>query len=188
MGARDPQARQPGGLAALLRLHGGNLAAFGYIAGEKIIGISKLIRLVRLFARPFTVQEWLGREIADALVEVMDPLGVAVHLEASHLCTQMRGVREEHSQTVTTFWRGALDDDPAIRHAFLRQVEARSLWHLLSAGRSRAGRDPRLAHMLRASLARRSVTSCSPSSATTSGRSSSRACSSRVDRLRTNGS
>jgi riboflavin biosynthesis pyrimidine reductase len=77
------------------------------IAGEQIIGISKLTRLVRLFARRFTVQERLGEQIADALVTLIQPRGVAVHLSASHLCTQMRGV-EEHSRTVTTFWRGAL--------------------------------------------------------------------------------
>ncbi|HEX5468217.1 MAG TPA: GTP cyclohydrolase I FolE [Gaiellaceae bacterium] len=109
-----------------LPFHG--FAHVSYIAGDRIIGISKLTRLVRLFARRFTVQERLGREIADALVEVMEPLGVAVHLEAAHLCTQMRGVREEHSRTVTTFWRGVFDDDPPIRHAFLHQVEARNPW------------------------------------------------------------
>lgn len=109
-----------------LPFHG--FAHVGYIAGERIIGISKLTRLVRLFSRRFTVQERLGREIADALVEVMEPLGVAVHLEAEHLCTQMRGVREEHSRTATTFWRGVFDEDPAIRHAFLGQVEARNPW------------------------------------------------------------
>jgi GTP cyclohydrolase I len=109
-----------------LPFHG--FAYVSYIAGERIIGISKLTRLVRLFARRFTVQERLGKQVADALVEVMEPLGVAVHLEAAHLCTQMRGVREEHSHTATTHWRGAFYDDPAIRHAFLRQVEARNPW------------------------------------------------------------
>jgi GTP cyclohydrolase IA len=109
-----------------LPFHG--FAHVGYIPGERIIGISKLTRLVRLFSRRFTVQERLGREIADALVEVMEPLGVAVHLEAEHLCTQMRGVREEHSRTAATFWRGVFDEDPAIRHAFLGRVDARNPW------------------------------------------------------------
>ena len=76
-------------------------AYIGYIAHEEIIGISKLTRLVRLFARRFTVQERLGEQIADGLVSLVAPRGVAVHLEASHLCTHMRGV-EEHSRTVTT--------------------------------------------------------------------------------------
>jgi GTP cyclohydrolase I len=104
-----------------LPFHG--VAHVGYIAGDEIIGISKLTRIVRLFARRFTVQERLGEQIADALVELIDPRGVAVHLAASHLCTQMRGV-EEQSRTVTTFWRGAFED-PALRSEFLYEVRAR---------------------------------------------------------------
>src|SRR5665811_1311698 len=79
-------------------------AYIGYIAHEEIIGISKLTRLVRLFARRFTVQERVGVQIADTLVGLMKPHCVAVHLQAEHLCTQMRGVREEHSNTVASFW------------------------------------------------------------------------------------
>jgi GTP cyclohydrolase I len=94
------------------------------VAGEQIIGISKLTRLVRLFARRFTVQERLGEQIADTLVELIAPQGVAVHLEASHLCTQMRGV-EEHSRTVTTVWQGAFRD-PDLRREFLQHVGSRS--------------------------------------------------------------
>jgi GTP cyclohydrolase IA len=104
-----------------LPFHG--VAHVGYIPGEEIIGISKLTRLVRLFARRFTVQERLGEQIADGLVELIRPRGVAVHLAASHLCTQMRGV-EEQSRTVTTFWRGAFED-PALRAEFLHEVRAR---------------------------------------------------------------
>ena len=80
-------------------------AHVGYVAGDRIIGISKLTRLVRLFARRFTVQERLGEQIADTLEDLVDAEGVAVRLEASHLCTQMRGV-EERSRTTTTTWRG----------------------------------------------------------------------------------
>ena len=93
----------------------------GYVAGDQILGISKLTRLVRLFARRFTVQERLGEQIADALVDLVSPRGVGVHLEASHLCTQMRGV-EEHSRTITTFWRGAFDEEPELRREFLHEV------------------------------------------------------------------
>ena len=100
------------------------VAHLGYVAGDEIIGISKLTRLVRVFAKRFTVQERLGEQIADTLVELIAPDGVAVHLEASHLCTRMRGV-EEHSATVTTFWRGAFED-PALRLEFLTQVHART--------------------------------------------------------------
>jgi GTP cyclohydrolase IA len=98
-------------------------AHIGYIAGDRIIGLSKLTRLVRLFARRFTVQERLGEQIADTLVELVSPRGVAVHLEASHLCTQMRGV-EEHSRTITTFWRGGYED-PDLRREFLYEARAR---------------------------------------------------------------
>lgn len=72
-------------------------AYVGYIAHEHILGLSKLTRLVRLFARRFTVQERIGQQLADALEQILEPHGVAVHLEAVHLCTQMRGVREIES-------------------------------------------------------------------------------------------
>ena len=100
-----------------LPFHGS--AYLGYIPHERIIGLSKLTRLVRLFARRFTVQEWMGRSIADALFDLMEPHGVAVYLEAEHLCTQMRGVREEHSRTVTTFWRGTYEENADLRREFL---------------------------------------------------------------------
>jgi len=97
-------------------------AHIGYIASERIIGISKLTRLVRLFARRFTVQERLGEQIADALVDLIEPVGVAVHLEATHMCTRMRGV-EEASRTITTFWRGAFQE-AELRREFLHEVRS----------------------------------------------------------------
>jgi len=103
-----------------LPFHG--VAHVGYVAHENIIGISKLTRLVRVFARRFTVQERIGQQVADALVELMQPHGVAVHLEAVHLCTQMRGVREEGSSTWTSFWRGTYEEDPELRRSFLQAV------------------------------------------------------------------
>ena len=99
------------------------VAHIGYIAGEQIIGISKLTRLVRVYSRRFTVQERLGEQIADALEQLIAPRGVAVHLDASHLCTRMRGV-EEDSHTVTTFWRGA-SRDAELRREFLDEVRSR---------------------------------------------------------------
>jgi GTP cyclohydrolase IA len=93
-------------------------AYVGYIAHEHIIGISKLTRLVRLFARRFTVQERVGQQIADALDGMLAPHGVAVYLEAHHLCTQMRGVHETSSLTRTTFWRGEYDQNAALRSEF----------------------------------------------------------------------
>lgn len=98
------------------------VAHIGYIADTRIIGISKLTRLVRLFARRFTVQERLGEQIADGLVSLIAPRGVAVHIEATHLCTSMRGV-EEHSKTITTFWRGDFED-PELRREFLLEVRS----------------------------------------------------------------
>jgi GTP cyclohydrolase I len=97
-------------------------AYVGYIAGGRIIGISKLTRLVRLFARRFTVQERLGEQIADGLASLIAPRGIAVYLEASHLCTHMRGV-EESSRTATTVWRGEFAD-PDLRREFLAEVRA----------------------------------------------------------------
>lgn len=93
-------------------------AYVGYIAHEHIIGISKLTRLVRLYARRFTVQERMGRQIADTLEAMLQPHGVAVYLEAHHMCTQMRGVGETASLTRTTFWRGEYDNNEALRSEF----------------------------------------------------------------------
>ena len=93
-------------------------AYVGYIAHEHIIGISKLTRLVRLFAKRFTVQERIGQQIADTLEAMLEPHGVAVYLEAHHLCTEMRGVRAIAPLTRTTFWRGAYDTNPDLRAEF----------------------------------------------------------------------
>jgi len=109
-----------------LPFHG--FAHVGYVSHERIIGLSKLTRLVRMFARRFTVQERLGEQIADALTELMEPHGVAVHLEAVHLCTQMRGVREEHSKTVTSIWRRGYTDNPELRREFLAELRNRNPW------------------------------------------------------------
>jgi GTP cyclohydrolase I len=106
-----------------LPFHG--VAHVAYIAGPEIIGISKLTRLVRLYARRFTVQERVGEQIADTLVELVEARGVAVHLEAAHLCTQMRGVAEEGSRTVTTFWRGLYNEHAELRTEFLAEVRSR---------------------------------------------------------------
>ena len=93
-------------------------AYVGYIAHEDIIGISKLTRLVRLFAKRFAVQERIGHQIADGLETMLHPHGVAIYLEAHHLCMEMRGVREVAPLTRTTVWRGHYADDPALRAEF----------------------------------------------------------------------
>lgn len=94
-------------------------AYIGYIAHENIIGISKLTRLVRLFAKRFTVQERIGQQIADALETMLNPHGIAVYLKAHHLCVSMRGVRETAPQTRTTTWRGEYAQHAALRREFL---------------------------------------------------------------------
>ena len=101
-------------------------AYVGYIAHEHIIGISKLTRLVRLFAKRFTVQERIGQQIADTLDAMLHPHGVAVYLEAHHLCTQMRGVREISPLTRTTFWRGELRERPRAAERVLHRLRART--------------------------------------------------------------
>jgi GTP cyclohydrolase IA len=94
-------------------------AFVGYVAHEHIIGISKLTRLVHLCAKRFTVQERIGQQIADVLEAMLEPHGVAVYLQARHMCTQMRGVREVEPVTRTTYWRGVYDSTSALRQEFL---------------------------------------------------------------------
>jgi GTP cyclohydrolase IA len=95
-------------------------AYVGYIAHENIIGISKLTRLVRLFARRFAVQERIGQQIADTLETMLHPHGVAVYMSAHHLCMEMRGVRERAPMTRTTVWRGHYAEDPGLRAEFFQ--------------------------------------------------------------------
>ena len=94
-------------------------AYVGYIPHEHIFGLSKLNRVVHLYAKRFAVQERIGRQIADTLTAVLQPHGVAVYLEAHHLCVEMRGVRENTPATRTTHWRGNYENDPALREEFL---------------------------------------------------------------------
>jgi GTP cyclohydrolase I len=101
-------------------------AFVGYVAHEEIIGISKLTRLVRLFARRFTVQERMGDQIADALDALVHAHGVAVYLEAHHLCTQMRGVREMQAKTRTAVWRGEYANSADMRNEFFALTGVRS--------------------------------------------------------------
>jgi GTP cyclohydrolase I len=93
-------------------------AWIGYVAHDQILGISKLTRLVRVVAQRFGVQERMTHQIADALAELVGAHGVAVRLEADHLCTQMRGVHEDASTTRTTAYRGVYQADPALRAEF----------------------------------------------------------------------
>jgi GTP cyclohydrolase I len=93
-------------------------AYVGYVAHDQIIGISKLTRLVRVVTRRFGVQERMTHDIADGLTSMLRPHGVAVYLEAHHLCTQMRGVREHDPMTRTTAYRGTYVEQAALRQEF----------------------------------------------------------------------
>jgi GTP cyclohydrolase IA len=94
-------------------------AYVGYIANEKILGISKLTRLVRLYTKRFAVQERIGYQIADTLEVMMKPYGVAVFIRAKHMCVEMRGVREISPATRTTVFRGEYAQEPSLRAEFL---------------------------------------------------------------------
>jgi GTP cyclohydrolase I len=93
-------------------------AYIGYVAHEGIIGISKLTRLVRVLTRRFGVQERMTHQIADELERMIEPHGVAVYLEAHHLCTQIRGVRELGPKTRTTAYRGIYAERSDLRSEF----------------------------------------------------------------------
>lgn len=94
-------------------------AHVAYLPRGRIIGLSKIPRVVDLFARRLQVQERLTDEIADALMEVLEPYGVGVVIEAHHLCMMMRGVEKQHSKTVTSALRGSFLDGKT-RDEFLR--------------------------------------------------------------------
>jgi GTP cyclohydrolase IA len=100
----------------LLPFHG--VAHVGYVPGERILGLSKLARVVELFARGLQVQERLTQQVADWLDEQLDPKGVGVVLEAEHLCMSLRGVRAQGSHTVTSAVHGLLRDDGRSRQEF----------------------------------------------------------------------
>ena len=94
------------------------VAHVGYLPGERILGLSKLARVVELFARDLQVQERLTKQVADWLQEHLDPKGVGVVLEAEHLCMSLRGVQASGSRTVTSALKGLLREDSRSRAEF----------------------------------------------------------------------
>ena len=95
-------------------------AHVAYIPNGKILGLSKIPRIVDVYARRLQVQERLTEQIAEGLCRVLNPSGVGVVIEAYHLCMMMRGVEKQNSKTITSSLRGAFREDPKTRDEFLR--------------------------------------------------------------------
>jgi GTP cyclohydrolase IA len=100
-------------------------AHVAYLPQGKVIGLSKIARIVDVFARRLQVQERLTRQVAEAIDEVIRPQGVAVIMEAQHLCMMMRGVEKQRSMTVTSAMLGVFKTQPQTRNEFLSLVESR---------------------------------------------------------------
>jgi GTP cyclohydrolase I len=95
-------------------------AHVAYIPNGKIVGLSKIPRIVDVYAQRLQVQERLTEQIAEGLCRVLNPSGVGVVIEAYHLCMMMRGVQKQNSKTITSALRGAFREDPKTRDEFLR--------------------------------------------------------------------
>ncbi|HXG50371.1 MAG TPA: GTP cyclohydrolase I FolE [candidate division Zixibacteria bacterium] len=101
-------------------------AHVAYIPHHKIVGISKLARLVDVYARRLQVQERLTSQIATTIMEKLDPLGVAVVIEAEHLCMRMRGVEKQNSMIITSTLLGAFRSRQETRNEFMNLIRPRS--------------------------------------------------------------
>src|ERR1700687_2143592 len=96
-----------------------------YIPDKKVVGLSKIPRLVNMFARRLQIQERLTNQIANAIQQKIAPLGVGVVIEGRHLCMVMRGVEKESSQTVTSAMLGSFKDNPKTREEFLSLIRGK---------------------------------------------------------------
>ncbi len=97
-------------------------AHVAYLPSDKVIGLSKIPRIVEMFARRLQVQERMTAQIAQMMDEILQPRGVAVMVEGSHMCSMMRGVKKEHPSMVTTTMLGAFKEDRDLREDFMRQI------------------------------------------------------------------
>ncbi|XP_053208994.1 GTP cyclohydrolase 1-like [Panonychus citri] len=100
--------------------------SIGYLPRKKILGLSKVARIVEMFARRLQVQERLTKQIALAITEAINPTGVGVVIEATHMCMVMRGVQKLNSKTMTSAMLGEFRDDPKTREEFLTLIASKS--------------------------------------------------------------
>lgn len=98
-------------------------AHIAYIPSGKVVGISKLARTVEVFARRPQIQEQLTSQICDAIMDLLQPRGVMVMMEAEHMCMTMRGVRKPGTQTVTVATRGCFEDSEQLQNRFFQMVK-----------------------------------------------------------------
>jgi GTP cyclohydrolase I len=104
-------------------------AHVAYIPDGKIIGLSKIPRLVEMFARRLQVQERMTQQIAQTLQDVLHPRGIAVVVEGAHMCAMMRGVKKSEGRMLTSAMLGAFHDDPALRQDFFTQLNLQHSQH-----------------------------------------------------------
>lgn len=102
------------------------VAHVGYIPNGKVLGLSKIPRIVEMFSRRLQIQERMTRQIAEALWETVHPIGVGVVIEGQHMCMQMRGVEKKNSYTTTSTVLGEFHDDPETRAEFLTMISKKT--------------------------------------------------------------
>ncbi len=98
------------------------VAHVAYIPSDKVVGLSKLARVVEVFSKRLQTQERLTMQIAKSIMEVLQPRGVAVTIDASHQCMTNRGIKKENATTVTNYFLGAFKDDLSFQNRYLRYI------------------------------------------------------------------
>ena len=99
--------------------------AVAYIPNGEVAGLSKIARVVEVYARRLQLQERLTAQVADAFMEALKPQGVMVLVEAEHMCMTMRGIKKPGTKTVTSAARGVFQEDPALREHFFQMLKWR---------------------------------------------------------------